>query len=450
MTTSVSQPSTDSNAAERMLAAVAAGEQRGSVANAPWLAEQRQRARERFRALGLPTPRTEAWKYTKLSPLERMNFVAPRMTPDNIKPSALPTLGPANAFPHRFVFVDGRYMPHLSSSRHLPAGATLASLAEMLAEDPSALEPYLGRSETAEDQALFALNSASLADGFVLRLAPGADVEAPIHIVHLASGADETLISQPRNLILLGERTRATLVEQHVAGGSGSYFTNGVTEVALGRGAVLHHLRLQQESHDAVHVWQTEVHVGREASYESFALAEGARLGRNEIRAWLDGEEAGCRLNGIYLAAGVQHLDTTTVVEHRQPRGTSRETYKGILDDRGRGVFQGRTVVRPGAVKTDGHQLNRALLLSDHAEVDSKPELEIYADDVKCGHGAAAGALDEEALFYLRARGLAESHARAMLVAAFAGEVIDEIADPLLRDAASARVSNWIAKRQGG
>jgi Fe-S cluster assembly protein SufD len=426
--------------AERVVAA--ATRRPAGIAELGWLAERRRAAAERFRALGLPTQHLEAWKYTSLRPLAELAFAAPATPP--AAPSDLAGLG--EEFAHRLVLVDGVFAPHLSRLDGLPAGAELASLGELIAREPLAMAAELDPRGRLPDNALFALNSVALADGFVLRLAPGVVLEAPVHVVYLASGADR--LSQPRNLVRLAEGARASLVEQHAALGGAAHFANGVTQIALAKDAALAHLRLQHESAAAIHVWQTEAAIGAGASYESFALAEGARLARNEIRAYLEGEGASCRLDGAYLAAGAQHLDTTTVIEHLRPRTTSRESYKGILDDRSRGVFQGRVVVHAGAVKTDGHQLNRALLLSDRAEIDCKPELEIYADDVKCGHGAAAGALDEEALFYLRARGVPLAQARAILVEAFVGEVIEAIGDPRLRALAAARAGAWIGQRQ--
>jgi len=424
--------------AERLLAGVA---RKPVAAEIGWLAERRRLAAERFRAQGLPGRRTEAWKYTSLRALEQMVFAAPAAP---TVASGLPAA--AGDFGHRLVLVDGIFTPHLSRLAGLPDGAELTSLARLIEAEPLAMAAALDPLGRLAENALFALNSAALADGFVLRLAPGVVLGAPIQILHLAAGSDR--LNQPRNLILLGEGARAAVVEQHAALGGPTYFANGVTQVSLARGASLGHLRLQQEADAAIHVWQTEAGIAAEASYESFALAEGARLARNEIRAYLEGERASCRLDGAYLAAGSQHLDTSTTIEHLRPETSSREAYKGILDDRARAVFQGRIVVQPGAVKSDGHQLNRALLLSDRAEIDSKPELEIYADDVKCGHGATAGALDEEALFYLRARGVPLAEARAMLVEAFLAEVIEAIGDPDLRALAEKRARAWVARRR--
>jgi Fe-S cluster assembly protein SufD len=427
-------------AAERLLAAATA--RPAGIAELGWLAERRRTAAERFRALGLPTQQHEAWKYTSLRQLAELDLAAPATTP--VAPDDLAGFG--DGFVHRVVLLDGVFAPHLSRLDRLPAGAELASLAALIAREPLTMAAELDPLGRLPDNALFALNSVALADGFVLRVAPGIVIETPIHVLHLASGVSR--LSQPRNLVRLAEGARASLVERHAALSGDAYFANGVSQIALGQGAALAHLRLQQESAAATHVWQTEAGIGPGANYESFALAEGGRLARNEIRAYLEGEEASCRLDGAYLADGSQHLDTTTVIDHLRPRTTSRETYKGILDDRSRGVFQGRIVVQPGAVKSDGHQLNRSLLLSDRAEIDSKPELEIYADDVKCGHGAATGALDEEALFYLRARGIPLAQARAILVEAFIGEVIDGIGDPQLRALAAAHAGAWIARRQ--
>jgi Fe-S cluster assembly protein SufD len=261
--------------------------------------------------------------------------------------------------------------------------------------------------------------------------------------------ADDTpLAFHPRVLILAGRNSHATVVESHVGLGDRPYFSNLVSEVTLREGAVLGHYKLQNEQPGAFHLAATQVRLDSRSTYDGFVLSLGARLSRNEIRAHLGGGEIECRLNGAYAVAGDQHVDNTTFIDHAAPGSRSREVYKGVLDETARGVFQGKILVRPHAQKTDGHQLNRALLLSRGAEVDSKPELEIYADDVKCSHGAAIGEIDEDQLFYLRARGIDRMTARAILVEAFLGEVLDEIRLDAAREAYRGLLAGWLAARR--
>jgi Fe-S cluster assembly protein SufD len=249
--------------------------------------------------------------------------------------------------------------------------------------------------------------------------------------------------------VLVEAGARATIIESHIGLGGGTYWAQPVTDIVLGEGAVLRHVKLQEEGVGAVHTGLVKVTIGARASFDGFTLSLGGRIGRSEVRAVFAGEEGTCLLNGVYLGRDRQHMDMTTDIDHAVPRCRSREVFKGVLDDAGRGVFLGRIVVRPGAQGTDGHQLSRVLLLSDAAESDTKPMLEIFADDVKCSHGAAVGALDADALHYLRARGIGETEARRLLIEAFAGEAIDLIAEEPVRDHIRARVAAWLDRAEG-
>ena len=403
----------------------------------PWLAQLRDAGIARFGALGFPSPKIESWKYTDLRPLERL---AAEAVPAASTEVALPA--PLLAGGHRLVFVNGQYQAGLSAPGDLPAGLRLQSLRAVLEAEPDSLQGWLGGLGGSDDEAMTALNLALMTDGLVLRLAPGIDLATPIELVFAGTGTALTA-HHPRNLILLEAGSRATLVEQHV--GSGSYIANSVSQVALGQGAALRHVKVQNEAGGAYHIGTVTAELGRDAAYENFVLSLGSRLARNEIRVRLAGQGAACRLDGIYLGRGRQHLDHTTVLDHLAPHTTSRELYKGALDETGRAVFQGRITVHPHAQKSDGHLLNKTLLLSAGAEVDTKPELEIYADDVKCGHGAATGDLDPTALFYLRSRGMPERLARRLLVEAFVGEVIDDLSVADLQQPLRDRAGAWLA-----
>ena len=404
-----------------------------------WLDALRRAGLDQFVRTGLPTPRVEDWKYTNLGALEKLTL-APAIGGE-IAPELPPAITPDGQECHRLVLVDGLYRADLSDIGDLPPGATLGGLADMLDDDAGWAEAHLGCVGGEEDAPLLALNTAFAGDGLVLRLDDGVVLEAPVEATFLSTARGGPVVYHPRALIVLGAGAAATIIEHHAAAGGDSYFANGATEIVAGQGAALRHYKLQDEGAEAHHIAATVVQLAAGASYDNFSLSLGARLARNEIRVRLDGPSARCGLMGAYLAGGRQHTDSTTIIEHASPDTTSREIYKGVLDGKARAVFQGRITVREGAQRIEGHQLNRTLLLSDGAEIDCKPELEIFADDVKCSHGATAGELDDDALFYLRSRGIPEAQARGILVSAFIGEVMDEIADEGVREAFKQRVA---------
>ena len=413
----------------------------------PWLEALRDRAIERFADSGFPTRRDEAWKFTDLRPLLR-NVFAPAPRRDNgVAPGDLVPHLPEGLDCHRLVFVDGRYRADLSDVGALPGGVRLSGLAALLDDDPEPLEAFLADAAVAEGPA--ALNAAFMADGAVLTIGRGVVLERPVHLLFLSGGGNDARASHPRNLIVAGPGAGATVVETYAGLGDGAYFTNAVTDVIAAEGAAVRHVKLQSEGAAAFHLAATRVRLAGGAAYDSFVAQTGARLARNEIAAVLDGVGADCRLSGVYLGRGRQHLDNTTVVDHAQPGSYSNEHYKGVLDGDAHGVFQGKIIVRPDAQKTDAHQLNKNLLLSEGAQVDTKPELEIHADDVKCSHGAATGELDDEALFYLRARGIDAIEAERMLVGAFVGEIIDTVAPAAVKAHLERAVAAWLVQDSG-
>ncbi len=366
-----------------------------------WLAVRRREARDRFAKLGFPTAKLEEWRTT--------NVAAILSTP---------------------------WQPESGATRAVRAttggsGVRVLSLAQALRQEPEILEKALGRIANDENAAFAALNLALAEDVVCVLIAPGAAVEAPIEIVFDGPAADEPAVLYPRCLIVAGDRSEATVVERHT--GTGPYFRDAVTEITLGEGAVLRHYKLQRESLEAFHLQSIAVRQARASHFRSVLAAFGGALARTDIRVDLEGEGSECILDGLFVGAGSQHLDTHTTIAHVAPHTTSREVYKGVLDGRARGVFHGRIVVRPGAQKTDAMQTNKNLLLSRHALVDSTPALEIFADDVKCKHGSTIGQLDPAALFYLRSRGIGEREARALLTRAFAADVAARVALPALR-----------------
>jgi Fe-S cluster assembly protein SufD len=323
---------------------------------------------------------------------------------------------------HLLVFVNGHYVPGLSQLASLPAGARIMSLSAALPPYSGELESLLARDAEQLPNGLAALNAALWADGAYIDLAAGTVVEKPIHLLFITTETD--VETHPRNIIRAGARCDASIIEHYIGAGSITYFTNATTRIILGDGAVIEHAKLQQEAGPAFHVADINAQQGTNSRFTSHSFALGGILSRNDITTRLDAEGCNATLNGLYMGDGRQHMDHHTCIDHAKPRGMSREFYKGILGGAARAVFNGRVVVRPDAQKTDAHQSNRNLLLSDNAEVDTKPQLEIYADDVKCSHGATVGQLDEGQIFYLRSRGVDEITAKSLLTYAFAEEMI--------------------------
>ena len=405
----------------------------GALAGArlDWLQRLRASGRERFAELGFPGRKVEAWKYTSLAALEKIAFRPASGEAAGARDDSVPSLVGARQPVHRLVFVNGRMREDLSAIGRLPEGAAVGGLARAITAGGAGIEESLGRAGAIDGMPLFALNTAFIDDGYMLRLPADTVLDAPVEIVFVGRAGEAPVAYHPRNLIVAGPGSSATVIEYHV--GAGAYFANGATEILAGERAIVRHCKIQDESRDAFHVSTTLARLEREAQLDSFAFAIGARLSRNEIRVTLDAPGAECRLNGAYMMKGTQHVDNTTHIDHASPETSSRELYKGVLDESARGVFQGTITVRPKAQKINGHQTSRTLLLSDKAEIDTKPELEIYADDVKCSHGSTTGQLDEDALFYLRARGIGRLQARRVLTRAFAGELVDRVRHEALR-----------------
>ncbi|ABC23368.1 Fe-S cluster assembly protein SufD [Rhodospirillum rubrum] len=413
-----------------------------------WLDDLRQAGLDIYRRQGLPTPRVEAWKYTNLGGLTKIAF-KPEPAPVTLDPGRLPLDRVLALDAHKLVFVNGRLDRTLSDAGDLPAGLRVSGLAALLAEDPARIEPLLGKGAALDDLPLAALNTGMIADGMVIEVAEDAVIERPLHVIAVSAALDGPMVFYPRLLVVVGARARLVLAESHVGLPDHPAFSNGVSEISLGEGAQLSHYRLIDGAADGYLVGTTLVEVGVRAGYESFTLELGGRLTRNEIRVTLAGEEGQARVSGGYAVRAGQHLDNTVLIDHAQPGATSRQLFKGVLDETGKAVFQGKILVRRGAQKTDGQQLHKALLLSRGAEVDTKPELEIYADDVVCGHGATAGEMDADQLFYLQARGLDEATARALLVEAFLEDVVGEVGDLPVRAAMIAKVRDWQRARDG-
>ena len=413
----------------------------GAAAGPAWLRELRDRAWSRFAALGFPTARrgNEKWKYTNVAPIAKSSFVYSR---DLASDGALEAGWLRNAAPWErkwinLVFVDGSYSRELSNGPGGPGaarGSRAASLAEVMGHNGRAVEQHLARHASIDEDAFTALNTAFIRDGALVHVPDGCAEELIVQLLFITTGQVPHGIIFPRTLVVLGRNASATIIETYLSPTLGCYFTDAVTEIVLAEGAKLDHYRLMLESPNSFHVGTSRVHQSGESSLFSASFESGAAMARHDFKVLLDGPGSNCTLNGLYLTSDNQHVDNLISIDHAKPHTTSRLSYKGILDGKSRAVFGGEVLVRKDAQKTDAQQTDRNLLLSKDAEADSKPSLLIYADDVKCGHGATAGHMDETALFYLRSRGLDRETAGRMLVHAFAGEIIETVKLQPLRD----------------
>ncbi|HXS23541.1 MAG TPA: Fe-S cluster assembly protein SufD [Gemmatimonadales bacterium] len=399
-----------------------------------WLPRVRRAAMDRFATVGFPSSRDEEWRFTPVSPIAQTDFRP--AAPAKLTRSALqPFLFGHPEWP-QLVFVNGKFAPDLSVLPSLPLGVRLGNLATALAGDTTLLERHLTRHAAPETTPFAALNTAFIRDGALVYVPVDTALDRPVHLLFVTSPDAGGTVAHPRNLIIVERGAKASVVESYVSlAGGATYFTNAVTEVVSGENAWTEHTRIQRESERAYHVGLTHVDQARGSHYRSFTLAMGGAIARHNLHVRLNAPGIETLMYGLYLTHGDQLVDNHTAIYHDHPECNSWEVYKGVLDDRSRAVFNGKVFVKPEAQKTDAKQTNRNLLLSSGAKVDTKPQLEIFADDVKCTHGATVGFLDPAALFYLRSRGLPPAVARKVLTYAFAGEVVNEVAlEPVRRE----------------
>jgi Fe-S cluster assembly protein SufD len=410
------------------------------------IADARQQAFEAYERVGLPHRRIEDWKYTDLRVLMREVLpLAPAPDAAALKRAGTALKLHAIKGVRRLVLVDGVFAPKLSEAADLEKGLSIRTLREMLEAGDTALREQLFAPDNSNS--MVALNSAMMTDGLVIEVAEGAALTQPLHIVHIASGAQPAAMFT-RSLLKLGKTAAATLVESYIsADGAKAYQVHDSLVVSIGDRARLDHVRLVEDGREAFNISSAVVTLGARAHLNTFGMTSGSSASRYQAVITFAGEGSQVETNGVNLLNGRQHADTTLFLDHAVPNCASREIFRAVVDDRGHSVFQGRIIVRPQAQKTDAKMMTRALLLSDEAEADNKPELEIFADDVTCGHGAATGALDQSLLFYLRARGLSEKEAQALLIQAFVGEAIESIADDALRELAISAAQRWLAAR---
>ena len=417
--------------------------------DAAWIEPLRRRAADRFAEVGFPTTRVEAWKYTDVSPLLKHEFEPSTSAGcERVDFKALEALQVPEASGATLVFIDGHLCKDLSRVSSLPDGVILADLFEA-AESPSGVlvRERLSTLVPYETEPFAALNTAITEGGAFLYVPDGCVVEAPIHLIYLAGGAPMPAVSHPRTLLIAGANSSVRVVETFAPAGAKASFANAVAEIALAEGARVEHYRVQRELESAgYHVGSTDVHVGRSASYTSISMNIGGAFSRHDLRVALAAEGAECRIDGLYVLEGEQHSDSHTRIDHLVPNTSSSQIYKGVVDDAARAVFNGKVVVHEGAQKTEAHQTNKNLMLSATARVDTKPELEIFADDVICTHGATVGALEDEERFYLASRGLDEETARALLTYGFAEEIVEEVKIESVRHHLDAFILNRFQK----
>jgi Fe-S cluster assembly protein SufD len=407
-----------------------------SVADAPdALKALRAAGSTSFQALGFPTTRNEDWHYTSVSSIASAQYTpAVDRAAESLNPELLTPFTFGADWP-LVVFVNGRFAPSLSTLHTLPAGIRVLDLATASVQEPELLSKYLGTIAPATRDGFTALNAAFVGEGTLIHIAKEMVIEHPVHILHVMDERGANIMSHPRHVMVAERHAKASVVESYVSLAEVPYFTNAVVEAFVEDGATLQIIRVQRESRAANHVGTVEAHQGRDSHFLTFTFQTGASLSRSNVYTVLNGEGCGCTINGLYMLDGEQHGDHQTRVEHVKENCFSREAYKGLIDDSAHGVFNGKVYVHPEAQKTDGKQTNHTLLLSEKAQIDTKPQLEIFADDVKCTHGATVGRMDETSLFYLKSRGVGKTLAKQLLMYAFAADVLETIDNPVIVEA---------------
>ncbi len=416
--------------------------------NLGWIKALREKAISEFSELGFPTPQHEDWRFTNVGAIAR--------TPFQLSPNGQSKVSAADIEPFLFkdsslctlVFVNCRYDEALSSLADLPDGVIILSLKEAMDQQPELLERHLSKYADIKDEAFTALNTAFMEDGGFIYLPKGTVLETPIHLLYVSTPQDSPSITNPRNLIVSEDNCQADIIEHYISLDDSTYFSNVVTELVVGENSTLGHYMLECESKKAFNISTLRVQQARNSNIRSHAVLMGGALVRNNIHPVLAGEGCDSLINGLYMSTDRQHMDNYMKVEHASPHCNSRQLYNGVLDGRSKGVFHGRIIVHKDAQKTDAKQTNRNLLLSDHAQIDTKPQLEIYADDVKCTHGATIGQMDEKAIFYLRSRGISKEASRNIILNAFTNQTLDSMNVEAVKNYCADLVSKWFTDRE--
>ena len=389
----------------------------------PELHRIRKEALKNFSDLSLPTLKDEEWRYTNISPLLKYNFTLPS---EDLKISdeLVNKFLFADMQSNKLIFINGKFSKEKSKLLNLPEGTVAGSISDAIKNNPEIIEKHFGKYASYNNQIFTALSTAYTKDGAFVYVPNGKMVENPIHIIFITTASEDKIITQPRNLFVASENSQVTIIEHYVSENDSIYFTNAVTEIVAEDNAVVDHYKLQEESVNAFHIARVEIDQEPSSNFTSHSISTGGAITRNDINALFNGEGGECTLNGLFLLEDKQLFDAHTLIDHANPLCNSHEHYKGILDDSSRGVFNGKVLVRQDAQKTNAFQQNNNILLSNNALVNTKPQLEIFADDVKCSHGATIGQIDEDARFYLKSRGIGEEAANAILMHAFASDVI--------------------------
>ncbi len=420
-------------------------------AGAPsWLPKLRHDAIGSFAELGFPTTHDEEWIYTNVSAIATTPFEPAHVELTPTLKKQIELLPLADLGCDRLTFVNGHYVPELSKVANLPKGVKVSDLAAALKTDGALIERHLGHHAEAKTHAFIALNTAFFEGGAFIEIPKGVVIEKPLHILQISAGNGQPTASHPRNLIVVGETAQASVIETFVSIGEGATFTNTVTEIVAAEGAIVDYTKVQLENDAAYHYARIHAHLERSANVATHSIQLGGLLTREEVWTVLDGEGAESHLYGLYVISGKQHVDNHTVIDHAKAHCPSREVYKGVLDGKAQGVFNGKILVRADAQKTDSKQSNKNLLLSEDAIINTKPQLEIFADDVKCTHGATVGQIDPDAVFYLRSRAIGELEAKKLLTFAFANDVMERVKYQPLRERLAERLYAQLAKRVAG
>lgn len=409
-----------------------------------WLQQIRQQALTYFTRYGFPTTRQEDWKYTKVTPISQQLYQLPTAIQASSVDVAAYLIGNLDSYP--FIFVNGCYQPALSRTENIPASIILCDLATALMQHESLMQNYLAKISNIEKHGLQAMNTAYMQTGYFLHIPANVQLANPLQVLFLSTEQNHPVTYQLHNLLIAETASQATVIEHYLGLDTQNYWTNTITEVHVADAAKIDHIKIQQESEQAYHTGTLSVRQKAHSHFNSYSYAMGGRLVRSDTDVLQTAEYANCQLNGLYLAKGKQHIDHHTSIDHAHAHGSSRELYKGIISEQGRAVFNGKVIVRQDAQKIDAAQTNNNLLLSEQAEINTKPELEIYADDVRCAHGATVGQLNKDELFYLRSRGLSEVTARSILTFAFANELLEILNIEAVRSYLRQRVLQQLAQ----
>lgn len=412
-----------------------------------WLTTLRREAISGFAELGFPTLSDEEWRFTNLEALRRGSFSIAENGISGVSKKSVDSYGFPGLDCLRLVFVNGRFAPSLSDTVDAGKGILVKNLSEAISEQSDLVKDHLARYADYEKDAFISLNTSYFEDGVFVYIPDGTVFEQPVHVLHVSTDEDRPLFINPRNLIIVGQSSVAKVIEHYVSASQSVYFSNVVTEVVCGENANLEHYRLEFESQKAFNFSTLRVNQQKNSNIASHSVLCGGAIVRNNVHPVLAGEGCNSDIYGLFISEGRQHMDNFMRVEHASPHCDSRQFYNGVLDGRSKGVFHGRILVHEGAEKTDAKQTNRNLLLSDTAQIDTKPQLEIYNDDVKCTHGATIGQMDEEALFYLRSRGVSVRQAKIIMLRAFTGETLEHMSIDSVREALESVVMKWFEQR---